>query len=707
MVEVPESSAVGSFTLCGVREPTSLPEPKDSDETSNELPVEGRVGFSTDVPLPFRKGATPPPDLSERKGNLKGEVGYVPKKLPARWSPLEWEKLETFRELTKELFEDMVVLKVDMNLVESVVEEGEMIDDIFYALTEPRSVGTGWRYSRLLKKYLAVFEFHGGLEGANPEPFGVPFLQRYIRQLIADEVSRHIPQSFLYAIEHFSAVFGFESPGSKHPRIRKLATDYAAEAPRRTPAPYFEVNLLDYLEGVVLNRDKDLQTRVACGKLRLCIQASIGHSDLTGTAMRAIEWRRPVGREEVLGRSSRREVRAAAWVAVNPDKDSWLFVLVDLLIKMHGPGWKKHGFVGCASDKIGGFRFAPPLVTEDSLVVRKCLMDDWKEGVRTPLDEAAIKELQWNSCKTTLPTYMTHFKIAPRMVRRQSARKKLPQAMPVHCLREAQTLAINAQWQVLDQVRRGVTVQSLTGDNLDFKPMKPDWSTVTDLVLAGKVPKNISGDAYVEAMRKAVICTTDPDSFDPRVQMQRAPVSLDLRAELRGEGEEDKNGLQKAIQSETESIPLIQGADSELGSPSSSLGDSAESSPDPEAHDIEFYTTYIQLASGQGEVHKPGAGENEEFPWCNASGHRFVSFVLDEDWGMDYSLCERCFGEPEGCPLLCDYKKEEKGYMIRCSRRCRPSCVHDHKHPSDPGFVLRAKEHRCTFHSLVNGDVSP
>ena len=391
--------AVDNFTLCGVREPTSLPAPKDSDETSNELPVEGRVGFSTDVPLPFRKRATPPPDLSERKGNLKGEVGYVPKKLPARWSPLEWGKLEIFRELTKELFEDLVVLKVDMNLVESVVEEaGEIIDNIFYALTEPRSVGTGWR---LLKKYLAVFEFHGGLEGANPEPFGVPFLHRYIRQLIADEVSRHIPQSFIYAIEHFSAVFGFESPGSKHPRIRKLATDYAAEAPRRTPAPYFEVNFLDYLEGVVLNRDKDLQTRVACGKLRLCIQASIGHSDLTGTAMRSIEWCRPVGREEVLGLRAR-EVKskggpkpwAAAWVAVNPDKDSWLFVWVDLLIKMHGPGWKKHGFVGCASDEIGGFRFAPPLVTEDSLVVRKCLVDDWKDGVRTPLDEAAIKELQ-------------------------------------------------------------------------------------------------------------------------------------------------------------------------------------------------------------------------------------------------------------------------------------------------------------------------
>ena len=42
--------------------------------------------------------------------------------------------------------------------------------------------------------------------------------------------------------------------------------------------------------------------------------------------------------------------------------------------------------------------------------------------------------------------------------------------------------------------------------------------------------------------------------------------------------------------------------------------DSEDSSLNPDEHDIEFYPTYIQLATGQGKVHKPGSGEREEFP---------------------------------------------------------------------------------------------
>lgn len=111
-------------------------------------------------------------------------------------------------------------------------------------------------------------------------------------------------------------------------------------------------------------------------------------------------------------------------------------------------------------------------------------------------------------------------------------------------------MVFDAQWQVLDQIRKGTTVQSPTGEDLDFRPMKPDWSTVTDLVLAGKIPRNAAGETQVDAMRRAVICTNNPDSFSPSVQMQRA----ELRAELCGEGEEDESGLQRVISLEKETV---------------------------------------------------------------------------------------------------------------------------------------------------------
>ena len=465
-------------------------------------------------------------------------MDILPKKLPARWGPLGAEKQENFRKLAKTLFDDLVILKVEMDLIDLVVVvQGEIDDDTFYMLTEPRSAGTGLRYARLLKKYLAVFEFHGGLEGATPEPFGVPFIQKYLRQLMVDEVGFRTPQSLLYVVEHFAGVFGFESPGSKHPKIKKLAADYAAKAPERSPAPHFEVDWRAlFLTKKRICRPVWLAESSGCVS-RLVYATAISRVQLWRTFNGAGQW--------VLGLRARAAKTksgpwpwAAAWVGVNPSNDSWLFVWVDLLIKMHGPRWKEHRFVGCASDAHVGFRFPPRLITEDNLVVRKCMSDDWGAGIKTPLDEGGIRS--WDGI------HAKH----PRTVRHQGAWKKPSQAMPDLYLREAQTLVLTVQWQVLDQVRSGATVQSLKGENLDFRPMKPDWSTASDLVLAEKVPRNTSGEAHVDAMRKAVICTRNPDSFHPQAQMQRAPVLLDLRAELRGNGEEDEDGLHEVVRQE-------------------------------------------------------------------------------------------------------------------------------------------------------------
>ena len=198
------------------------------------------------------------------------------------WSGLNiwWSGL-----ISKALFEELVVLKIKMDLVETVVEGGELMEDRFHILTEPRSAGTGLRYARLLKRYVDAYQEHGDPEKAPQDLFSEGFMQKFILQLISDGSGFRTPQSLVYAIEHFGGVFGFETPGPRHARIRKMANDYSAKAPERNPAPLFEVGMLEYLEGVVLDSGRDLQTRVACGKLRVCIQASVRHSDLGGTSM--------------------------------------------------------------------------------------------------------------------------------------------------------------------------------------------------------------------------------------------------------------------------------------------------------------------------------------------------------------------------------------------------------------------------------------
>lgn len=127
--------------------PTSL----DPAGEQGGLPTVDEV---TKQPLNFRNKATPPPIPSK----VKGTIGYVPKMLPTRWSPLELEKLEYFRQIAKSLFEDLAIMKINTNLVGSVMENGEIVEDTFYMLTEPRLAGIGLRY----EKVPGDIEFHRG-----------------------------------------------------------------------------------------------------------------------------------------------------------------------------------------------------------------------------------------------------------------------------------------------------------------------------------------------------------------------------------------------------------------------------------------------------------------------------------------------------------------------------------------------------------------
>ncbi|CAK9091074.1 Calcium-dependent protein kinase 5 (PbCDPK5) [Durusdinium trenchii] len=183
------------------------------------------------------------------------------------------------------------------------------------------------------------------------------------------------------------------------------------------------------------------------------------------------------------------------------------------------------------------------------------------------------------------------------------------------------------------------------------------------------------------------------------LQLQRAPAALDVRPELRGAGEGDEEGLQSLVNQESEFVregsqEFSDAALSDLGSLSSG-DDSDDSLIDPEQGDIDFHPHFIQLATGYGRIHKPGEGVLADKPACNAVGKRFTRLVLDEDWGTGYDLCERCFGRVQGCKLLCDYKTQRKGFMIRCSRRCCPEAVPGHVSPEDPDFDLKLDGHRA------------
>ena len=411
---------------------------------------------------------------------------YVPLGLPRRSRPLEEAKLEEFRKLATHLFEELVIHEVEMDLVETVSSRDGVIDSaLFHRYTDPKSAGTALRYARLLSRYLQAYEIKYGTPSVTgPKIMGLEAIQAFVISLIEEEVGFYTPRSFLYAVEYFGGLFGYHSPGSAHPRVRRLCTDYVGKSPERRPAPFFEIRFLYWLETVVLDETRDLQTRIACGKLRLCTQSSIRHSDLAGTAMRDVEWCRMVGSSGVLGLRAKAAYTksgprtwAASLLGVHPDNDKWLIRWVELLLVMHGHDWRTHSFVGRAAGKSEGWELYPPLISEDTLTVKHALLADIDGGNQNIMPREQALRLRWHSCKTTMPTYMTHFKVTTRTVRFQGAWKDPAELMPDLYLRESQILVLKAQIEVLDQIRRGAVIQTLEGQELDSM-RQPDWATV-------------------------------------------------------------------------------------------------------------------------------------------------------------------------------------------------------------------------------------
>ena len=364
-----------------------------------------------------------------------------------------------FAKMSQAIFEDLVILQVEMELLQDVVSRDGYLDEKrLEALTQPRSPGTGIRYARLLKPYLQ--DLSSGYTNENrPEVFGSQAMQSHIFKLIEGEVGYMTPLSFIYAVEHFATIFGFQATGAKNPRVRRYATDYSKKAPEKKQAPPFSVAFLDYLERAVMDNAKPLEYRLALGKLRLCTQASIRRSDLATTALDRVEWCRVVGEEKVLGLGRQNQDGAKAVVRFNagsqpmqrrvdggirrdPLQSAWPKLEEPLLPWLRSQR-KRRICLRTSDDRRGRH---PGEASAGG---------DRQKGLAVPLSEAEIRTFRWHSCKNTMPSLMVHCGIRTRAIRHQGAWRKASESMVDLYLRETQVLVIKAQLEILDQVRKG------------------------------------------------------------------------------------------------------------------------------------------------------------------------------------------------------------------------------------------------------------
>ena len=717
---VVSSTAGAPFSRRAVDPSDLVPSPStpldDQEEENPDLELPSNTQSALPFDFGFRRRAVPQPPSPPRRDPTPQPLQ---RRRPTRHSPLDSEKMSAFETICLKVFEDLVILQVDMDLVDFVaIEGGDSIDEEkFKIITEPRSPGTGLRYARLLSKYIDKVSADISPERGSCSPFSIQMVQREILSQISEEVGFMTPLSFIYALEHFSAVFGFSSPGSKHPRCKKLALDYSKKAPEKRQAPPFSVSFLDYLEKFVLDESKRLEHRLVLGKLRLCTQASVRHSDLATTALSRVEWCRVVGEKAILGLRARAGKTksgprpwAASWLGVRPENDRWLFKLAELLLKAHGSGWSTHGFLGCASDGKGSFAAAPPCIGEDVTLAKQAIMSDFEAGRSVPLSESEIKGLRWHSCKNTLTTLMVHLGIKSRSIRYQGAWRKASETMIDLYLREAQILVIKAQMEVLDQLRRGVALSVLEGRSLELIPGASCWERPEAMFKNG-TPEGVRPEDAVRAMEAAVVCEADTVGGVVKIRGDFSANPEDLPEAFQEPNIRSPSSLERKLQEERTvqaecMSELSKEVESELGESTSEPSlDSDDSDAEPDAADMALLPFFICSSTGSGKVHRPGVsvlGQAEGFgPACGVQGKRFAALTLRENWG-NYGLCERCFGKPAGCPELCSYEVYKEGELVRCSRRCAPEAIDGH--PENSRELPAGMAHRCALHASIVDD---
>ena len=694
----------------GYRPSSSDPKEERKDDIFYE-PKLASLGNDLDG---FRKKAARPKQVAVPvKGTSPPK--HVPKSFPRRSNPLEQQKLDDYFRRTRNVFEAMVVGNVTMDLVGLVVDEKSDIDDFkFKMYTEPRKVGTGLRYARLMEKLVSFHEDRFGDAKDAPTVVSKDCVLRFLEWNMENECGFRTPKAVLYAVEFYSIIFGFEEPGSRWPRCKKLADDYARKAPERNPAEFLDVMFLDYLEKAVLDSSRSLAERVTSGKLRLCAQASIRHDDLTNTPLGRTEWCRLRGGTSILGlraKASTTKTGPRPWVAsylgVNPANDEWLRVFVETVLSAHGDSWKERSFFSPGFLEEGISMGQPAGLSSDVAIIKRMMMRDLEAERSVPLSKEGIAKFRWHGAKASMPTFMSHFHIRGKIIRFQGAWAKQADSMPDTYLREAQVMVLTGQIQTLEKIRGGEGVSSLVGVGLDRRGQTAEG--VAGSADEGGVPSAKSEAERVDrAMEqpkvKPIIVEDDqgrlnfvegelPDSsnfpdqlMDTRLKdlAEKKVSSRELFALLADENAEAAAFSPEDLDAATELLSL---EDAELPS------DDSEASV--EVHDMELLRCLVGIP--KGKYHKPAESFQLEVPsaptpLCKvASTQGFDMVNLEEALPGDASFCVRCFGKPGKCQSICSYKTTKKGATLRCSRRCCLNC-----NAGGPNADLRV--HSCAFH---------
>ena len=625
-------------------------------------------------------------DRSRRRRRRRDEDRDPPNSMMQR----ELTLMEKFQKDCLHIFKVLKVdYKVEMELTQIVAPQGTIDVHRFDMLTKPNRASTGLNYTRLMLRFLDWRQKRTDLESRDGGVDAKLGVLDFVEALIQEQTGYLTPRAFLYAVDFFSTAFGYNAVGGHWNRAKRLAGSYAASKVTPTSrAPCFVKATLNALEMAVLDPFLSAPERIACGKLRLCAQASVRYDDLLNTPLHRCEWVRRPGQTEIIGlrsRALRGKTGARSWIAalggVSADNDKWLPTLMRLVVEAHGSTWKQDDHFGkqVSSNQVS-FTRAPSSITSDVSLVKGALEKYHKESMQIGMDLSEIQVLRWHGAKATLSSVMQHIGIQERAVRFQGNWTSRAESMPDTYLREAQTLLITAQQKCLAYLRAGGDIVKLVGTPLEGE----------------------SGEAA-----PAEPPPEDPAEVDRKAKAMETPVlpsaaAADVEASFLDEGFDDTGSLQDGVierelkifeegDNWEECLVPIAEDDDELYPSPSVVGEEVEPKGDAEKDDQDDLDEYdsegmvshwvhAKTMHANPKIHLPSSDAFDEngmpvkpAPKCGSSG-TFEFAKVEDPLDASTTMCRRCLPKTteSGCNGICSHMHLGRKSLLvrRCYRRC-------------------------------------
>ena len=122
----------------------------------------------------------------------------------------EAEQLKKYNEGCEGVYNWMRRMGYEMELTAILEEKGPLDKERFKALTKPNRAATGLNYVRLMIRFFEWRFRKTDLDSRSGSLDGRMGLLEFVEHLIASQAGYLTPRSFLYAVDFFSTLFGFD-----------------------------------------------------------------------------------------------------------------------------------------------------------------------------------------------------------------------------------------------------------------------------------------------------------------------------------------------------------------------------------------------------------------------------------------------------------------------------------------------------------------